>query len=260
MNSSPKGKKEFSSAVLIKIRDLIQRKCNASREEQKIIREEMRGLGFYITDFAGKITSVEDFDSLIKNGCIGCTDNQYSVENENNKEMPDSVTITNTDFKKGLSAVVGEEPKILILGSLPGDESIQKQEYYSKRGNRFWDTIFGVLGNTSVPSGYSEKINFLKENGIALWDVLSSGVRKGSMDINISEKIPNDIGLFLKEHPTLEVIGLNGKTAEESFSKYFSDLMSKDGPKVVTLLSSSGANCQYSPSQLKEDWKRKLDL
>ncbi|MDE6008670.1 MAG: DNA-deoxyinosine glycosylase [Muribaculaceae bacterium] len=266
MNSIPKGKKEFSSTELLKIRALIQRKCNASREEQKVIRDEMRRMGFFTKDFAEKITSVKEFDKLIKDGKVPCTDGQYAVLVKNRKEVIDSVDNSNIiNIKKGLSAIVGEEPRILILGSLPGDESIQKQEYYSQKGNRFWDIIFGIFGDESVPLEsvaleYDGKIEFLKENGIALWDVLSSGVRDGSMDVNISQESPNDIKSFLTKYSTIEIIGLNGKTAEEKFRKYFPGLISKNMPKVITLLSSSGANCQYSLSQLKEDWKKKLDL
>ncbi|MDE6444857.1 MAG: hypothetical protein K2K64_10645 [Muribaculaceae bacterium] len=74
MNTEGKGKSEFTSVELAEIRELIREKCQASREEQKSIRNRMRKMGFYITDFATEIPSVEEFDRLIENGTIPCND------------------------------------------------------------------------------------------------------------------------------------------------------------------------------------------
>ncbi|MDE6299899.1 MAG: DNA-deoxyinosine glycosylase, partial [Muribaculaceae bacterium] len=137
-----------------------------------------------------------------------------------------------TDNKTGLDAVVGICPKILILGSLPGDESIRRQQYYSKSGNRFWKIIFGLLGHNFVPNDYQERIKILKEHGIALWDVLSSGVREGSLDSNISEEIPNELSSFLKDNPTIAVIAFNGQKAAKSFEKFFPELVHKNLNKL----------------------------
>lgn len=74
MNREEKGKSEFTSVELAEIRELIRQKCQASRDEQKSIRSRMRRMGFYITDFTTDITSVEEFDRLIKDGTIPCVD------------------------------------------------------------------------------------------------------------------------------------------------------------------------------------------
>ena len=163
-------------------------------------------------------------------------------------------------LKTGLNAVVGENPKFLILGTLPGDESIRKQEYYSQARNRFWKIIFGLFSEQSVPFSYADRIDFLKQHGIAIWDMLSKGVREGSLDASIKNDIPNDIESFLRENPTIEVIGLNGTKAEKYFNQYFSGLLKENKPRVTTLLSSSGANCRFSISELQEDWGNKLGI
>lgn len=74
MSTEQKGKKEFTSAELKVIRELIMQKCNAPRSEQKSIRGKMRGMGFYITTFTSQISSVEEFDELVANGVIPCID------------------------------------------------------------------------------------------------------------------------------------------------------------------------------------------
>jgi len=40
--------------------------------------------------------------------------------------------------KQGFPAVIDENTEILILGSLPGDVSIRKHQYYGHPGNDFW--------------------------------------------------------------------------------------------------------------------------
>ena len=121
--------------------------------------------------------------------------------------------------KEGLKPLIGTNPRILILGSLPGDESLRKQEYYGNPRNLFWDVMSGVLGE-KAPVQYSEKVEFLKSHGIALWDVLHAAEREGSLDANIKNEEFNDIAGLLAVNPSIEVIATNGGKAEKSFRKY----------------------------------------
>ena len=89
------------------------------------------------------------------------------------------------DYKEGLQPVIGPNPRILILGSLPGDESLRKQEYYGNPRNMFWDVMSGVLGE-KAPIRYPERVEYLKRHGIALWDALHVAEREGSLDANIN--------------------------------------------------------------------------
>lgn len=123
------------------------------------------------------------------------------------------------NHKKGLEPLIGKNARILILGSLPGDESIRKQEYYGNPNNMFWDVMSGILGK-NAPISYPEKVEYLKRHGIALWDVLHAAEREGSLDANIRKEEFNDIAKLLSEHPSLEVIAINGGKAEKSFRKY----------------------------------------
>jgi len=112
----------------------------------------------------------------------------------------------------GLRPVSGTEPRVLILGSFPSVLSLERQEYYGNPKNRFWAVmaeLFAVPG--SLP--YRERAALLTRCGIALWDVVASCERPGSSDSQIKNPVPNDIAGFIRQHPTVRLIALNGGTA-----------------------------------------------
>ena len=155
-----------------------------------------------------------------------------------------------------LKPVVGKNSTILILGSMPGKESLARHEYYSNRKNRFWGILSGIY-NVAMPSTYRNRMDFLINRGIALWDVYHSVRRHGSLDANIASGSFNDIKGFLKKNPSIRVIVLNGTKAAKAFKLYMQkercDL--KKDIDIYSVLSSSGANCQYSLEELIEDWR-----
>ncbi len=267
MNIVKKGRAKFTSKEIDTLRELIRQKCNATSTDQKSIRAKMRKMGFHIRDFVEDITSVEEFDQLIATGTIICGDckeipSARSIAHHAPQNKIPLIKLANAEKrnrKEGLEAVVGDEPRILILGTLPGDESLQKKEYYAKAGNRFWKVIYGLYGTTEVPKDYEEKEAFLKKHHIAIWDVLSSAEREGSLDVNIMQEIPNNIPAFIEKYPTIKVIAFNGKKAKEKFDEHFSELFDNEKLKIITLLSSSGANNQYSLDEMKRDWSRILN-
>ena len=142
------------------------------------------------------------------------------------------------DYKEGLKPIIGNNAKVLILGSLPGDESLRRQEYYGNPRNRFWDVMSGIFGE-KAPFEYSEKIEYLKRHGIALWDVLHAAEREGSLDANIRNAVFNDIAGLLSDNPSIEVIVTNGKAAENSLKKYLHRNHSVIGKKIFHCASTS---------------------
>ncbi|MDE6400146.1 MAG: DNA-deoxyinosine glycosylase [Muribaculaceae bacterium] len=260
-----KGKDSFSFKEIEKIRELIVRKCSADRSEQKTIRSKMRRMDFYISDFTDDITSVEEFDILIADGKIKCSDEKIadlksddSHTTMNSKADMKANQRSDSNLKEGLAPLVGENPRVLILGSLPGYESLMLQQYYSKKGNRFWEVIYSLFDKKPQET-YAEKTQFLKEHGIALWDVFGAAEREGSLDSNINQEVPNDIKMFLNEYPTVNIIAFNGQKAATSFESYFQDLEESSNLKLLTLPSSSGANRQFSFEKMKEEWKKILE-
>ncbi len=172
-----------------------------------------------------------------------------------NNTSQNTSQIQSKNYSHSFEPIIGDNPKILILGSMPGKESLRMNQYYAKAGNRFWDIMAKIL-KVPKPISYDDKIRMLENNNIALWDVLESAEREGSLDINIKNDKPNDIINFLHKYPSIKTIGFNGKKAYEKFSEYFdtNDL----NIKLLVLLSTSPANCQFSDMQMIKDWSKLL--
>jgi TDG/mug DNA glycosylase family protein len=104
---------------------------------------------------------------------------------------------------------------------MPGPESLRRKQYYANPRNQFWKIIYRVLNVCGEPpSHYGERVRFLKENGVALWDVLESCEREGASDSKIKVGRPNDFKARLRKSPNLRRIFFNGKKAEQCFRKY----------------------------------------
>ena len=149
--------------------------------------------------------------------------------------------------KRGLDPIVDHASRVLILGTLPGEESLLLQQYYSHGRNDFW-MILSRVYHDPIGAEYGERLDFLRRHGIAVWDVLLSADRRGSTDSAIKNPIPNDFGSFFAKHPHLRSIGLNGAKAED----YFLRLVAKQpgvptSLRIARLPSSSPAAGRYVP-------------
>lgn len=237
-----KGKNVFTEDEDLRLESLIEQKQGKSKSEQTKIRNRIRSIGFYYSDFSNKKEgyTVEDYRKLKRDGVITIVENQRIIREAIVKvNSPAQANIPNAkvDFKEGLAPLVGEDPRVLVLGTLPGDESIKRQAYYSNPRNQFWKILDGIA---SREKGQSNE-EFAKEIGIALWDCCHSAVRKGSSDdgFEMSTEVPNDLGQFLKKHPSIEVVVLNGtgKTTD-CYNRFFNSI---DAPRVLSLISTSSA-------------------
>ena len=154
-------------------------------------------------------------------------------------------------LKQSFAPIIPSQPKILILGSLPGDLSIAKDQYYAHPQNRFWKVLFALFGQ-EFTSDYPERIKLLHQHQITLWDVCASAIRPGSMDTAISEVIPNTIPQLLAEQPTITKVIFNGQKAQKLFEKYFKK---QENLSYITLPSTSPANAQFSLDKLLQHWE-----
>jgi len=109
---------------------------------------------------------------------------------------------------------------VLILGSLPGKVSLERGEYYAQPYNSFW-RIMGELVGASPARPYNYRLQKLKENGIALWDVCAAGCRDGSLDpsIQLATVEANGLSGFLRAHAGIDLICFNGKKAKEIYDR-----------------------------------------
>lgn len=128
---------------------------------------------------------------------------------------------------------------IVILGSMPGNASLQHGEYYSQQNNQFWRLLATVF-NEEMGVQYAEKTQFLALHGIALWDVFHTCDRAGSLDSAITSAAVNDFADFFSQHPAIRRILLNGRAAEEAFRAKVAPLQHlPDGLQVIYVPSSS---------------------
>ena len=108
----------------------------------------------------------------------------------------------------------------MILGSFPGEKSLTEQQYYAHPRNVFWKIIAEVAG-FGLSLEYGDRVAQLRKKKIALWDVMQSCRREGSLDAHIvaSTVVANDFCSFLGAHPHIRMIFFNGSRAETEFKK-----------------------------------------
>ena len=152
--------------------------------------------------------------------------------------------------KYSFAPIINETCRILILGSMPGEESIRQQQYYANSRNQFWNIIYQIY-NTEMDSDYNKKTEFLLSKQIALWDVIESCHRKGSLDSNIEDVIVHDFTDFFNKYAKLEYICLNGNKAYELYKNCVRQL---DGKTMFRLESTSPANTKSLALKI-DNWK-----
>lgn len=156
--------------------------------------------------------------------------------------------------RQGYEYIIGLEPvifkgvKTLILGSLPGKQSLESKEYYAKKGNKFWSLLEEIFHCDKLKT-YEEKKALLMQHHIALWDIYHDGYRKGSKD-DFKYTTTNDIVSLLKQYPTIQQIAIAGHTAQNCFFTEFN--FSNTNVKIKCVTSTSGGN--YHFKEQKHTW------
>lgn len=143
---------------------------------------------------------------------------------------------------------INSDTEILILGTMPGIASLEKQEYYAHPRNHFWKIIYTLFNNMPINAIFDEKIKFLELNRIGLWDVLQNCERKGSLDIHIKNQTENDFDALFQKYPSINKIIFNGKESHKYFLKKFGQ---KEGITYYVMPSTSPANTMSFENKLK---------
>lgn len=167
------------------------------------------------------------------------------------------MSISSGAVSSGFPPIVDLAATVLILGSLPSRKSIEASEYYAHPQNTFW-RIMGELFGAGLDVPYAERTALLKRNKVAVWDVLASSVRPGSMDsdINVSTAKPNDFASFLNTYDEVRLVCFNGQKA----AKMFGDMVLSGRRKLPadlryeTLPSSSAAFASMSFEEKRRKW------
>ncbi len=114
--------------------------------------------------------------------------------------------------KKNFPPIIDKNARVIILGSFPGEESLRQQQYYAHPQNVFWDVLGEALSVDLRSFSYPERLEALKRNRIALWDVVASCDCEGSSDSNIRNHKNIDLSI-LRRAPKLHTALCNGGRA-----------------------------------------------
>jgi len=145
------------------------------------------------------------------------------------------------------------DAELLVLGSMPGAESLRQRQYYAFKHNAFWP-IMGALFHFDHTLPYRERLRRLVENRVALWDTLQCCEREGSLDADIRHAVPNDLPGLLAKCPRLKRILCNGSAAAQHFRRNFPQLV----PMMTQLPSTSPAAAQLRFEQKLDAWRNAI--
>ena len=163
---------------------------------------------------------------------------------------------------KGLEPLLCEDPRIIILGTLPGAESLIHKQYYYSNSNRIWKVLCLLTGE-SIPNDYAQKKGLLAKYHIVLWDYYESAIRHDSSDDkNIRDGKPNDIVSFLLRYPTIRTIAINGFGKYRKFGvrleKKLAGIPNLTQVRILCLPETSGSNKNHGwgdLDRLSAEWK-----
>ena len=122
--------------------------------------------------------------------------------------------------KRSFPPIADARARALVLGTLPGEESLRRREYYAHPRNLFWPIVFALFGATPA-ADYRERLAFVMAQRIALWDVCELGEREASADSTIRRERPNAINRLLDAHPLIRAIAFNGTGARRLYDRHF---------------------------------------
>ncbi len=157
----------------------------------------------------------------------------------------------------GFPSIAKPDATILILGSMPGQKSLDENQYYAHPRNSFWPIICELF-NSDEKINYEQRKQLLYDNNIALWDVLKSCYRKGSLDSDIDPSTieANDFKSFFIKFPKINNVFFNGAKAEQLFKKEVLKTL-KDAENLTfhKLPSTSPAHAAMSREKKLSEWR-----
>jgi TDG/mug DNA glycosylase family protein len=154
-------------------------------------------------------------------------------------------------LKRAFAPLVDERTRVLVLGSLPGDASLNAAQYYAHPQNGFWRLISLAIGRDLHAMAYSDRVEALMAAGVGLWDVIASAQRAGSLDAAIRSPEAADLRGLIAGLPNLKAVAFNGATAAKGGRKI---LARAEGLTLIDLPSSSPAHASRTLAEKAERW------
>ena len=155
---------------------------------------------------------------------------------------------------KGFPPIAREDARVLVLGSLPSAASLGAREYYAHPRNAFWKIMQVIAAATG---DYAARCLALEERGIAVWDVLRSSVRPGSLDadIDMASAVPNDFAGFFASHDRVRLVCFNGRKAQDMFRRFVLPELPRERPRFASLPSTSPAHASLTFAGKLDTWR-----
>ena len=159
-------------------------------------------------------------------------------------------------FARSFPPIAAPDAEALILGSMPGQASLSAKQYYAHPRNAFWP-IMGKLYGFAPDAPYADRVKAIQLARIAVWDVLFTCIRPGSLDADIEPDslIANDLAEFLRHHQSIKRIFFNGTKAESCFRKHIAPTLVASAMTCQRLPSTSPAHASLSFEQKLTDWR-----
>ena len=176
------------------------------------------------------------------------------------------LAMTTVATSESFAPLIGARAHTLILGTMPGQKSLDAQQYYAHKRNALWP-ILVALATSNEPDyevhqsmTYTQRCQLAIGAGFALWDVLASCQRRGSLDSNIvrHSEAPNDIAGLLNQHCEIETIVCNGRTADKLFVRHQLGSIGMPHPRIITLPSTSPAMASLSLQDKFRQWRQAI--
>jgi len=188
------------------------------------------------------------------------SDTGSGLNSETEIVLPDSFADVDS-MCVGLAPVWCPDARILILGSMPGQRSLELQAYYAHPRNAFWqiaEALFGV----PAEAPYAQRLGRMVDAGVALWDVIGRCRRRGSLDQHIEPDSveANDLSGLLQRSVQLERIIFNGAAAEAAFRRHVVPGLAPQLAAIerVRVPSTSPAHAAMSRAAKIEAWRGAL--
>ena len=156
---------------------------------------------------------------------------------------------------EGFGAVSRADAQWLVLGSMPGVASLDAHEYYAHPRNAFWPIMEALFG-IAASDPYGQRLEAMIARRVALWDVLRSCRRPGSLDASIEagSVVANDFPAFFERHQAVSAVLLNGRRAEQEFRRRVLPNIDRD-LDVHPLPSTSPAHAAMSFEAKRDAWR-----
>jgi len=160
---------------------------------------------------------------------------------------------------QSFAPVADRRAEVLILGSMPGRDSLAAGQYYAHPRNLFWRIMAAMLG-FEPQLRYRDRLNALRAARIALWDVMHSCKRAGSLDAGIEAGTiePNDFPAFFRAHRKVARVFFNGTTAEATYLRHVLPSVEPLGLRYTRLPSTSPAHAALSFEKKLAAWRAVL--